>query len=607
MLHNILKTWRTAALRLSYSRRVLIWLFTVAWRRERGRLLASATLGLASLALQIAPLMLFVHVVSHIEVASTAYQTPSIASIQFPHGTLILIAVAMLIASGLAQYQSRILALKVEQNSTKSINASIISSISCFPGTYAAWRKGLGIDVARVFRVVLADSRSAAMVIRLALFNIVHAFYLFAGLAFLLFVSPILFAVTFAMSFLGLIVAYPLNVRAAKIGRDFRALGATRTVALQERIRHALSSAESKEPAYDTHTDEIDNPFLEMQVQRLSIVELTRLVFAVFFALMIGVFAWLLISRQNGLPSVSMLLMLLFAFRYTISGFQGLMILSASINRHWPAIVATFGLINDLEHRSSRYPHRQTSSGNSKPTTFKWAIAEQSSPLREGTFGPGQSYFIVHPSDPPDDLGFLLLDRLVSHHEHFAKLYDESIAAFNAALAMRDKDASWKLGEPRDDADDLEWIAKFYANLGWPETTEKIALMLAGDRSSKHPGNVARELAMLRRQIKSGSYLLHLRRPTLFKLDMTAQAAELLKQETKHHLVMATVPWRAWYGSSPTVAEFVLSTNGTSIVYSQISSSMAPSAWQTLASKGRICRSNALITPELVQDLITPE
>lgn len=342
---------RGAAGRFFQYFRVLRWLFSFAFQTARGAIFASVLLVVLSIGLQLVAVLLSLVIIGRLapgnapsfantETANELYAAgPQLAG-QFSNEVTIALLAVFFVASALCLYFGRVATLHVESH---VISGAERQGLACFAQMSA--EETPPPEIGPASRLIALGSRSGGRVVRLVLRSVAEFGYLGVGLFILFLMSPWIFVVLAAFVGLGLALNYPISLSSYRTAKAYELASMKRRQTLRAMLQD-LQKAPA--PAHDVSPQTHD--FLSVLRRRLTILEVARLAFGLFFVLALtGLLVLVSQGHMTELINLASLFLLIVVFRYIFSGYQGLMVLVTTTNRFLPNAVRLHMMVTQLE------------------------------------------------------------------------------------------------------------------------------------------------------------------------------------------------------------------------------------------------------------------
>ena len=379
MLDKFGQAARNARYRSRAYRALVSWLLRIAFRHFRAPLALSSFASGTAVAFQGLALAVMVGAVSQFQNLGHLESFPGLdrLGIVVKNPTIETIVtsfvVLFLLASGLA-YLSRSVAIRLESRVYRHFYNNIIARLALSAQTnddlIALLERQHEIRNAHeIPRVLMADARFAGVILRLALFNVIHLGNIVVGLLIIGFYAPALLPLIVGFAATAGICMYPLNLRATRVTRDLEKTAPLRNAYIKKRLADVLDPDESEVidsvmddeafvPTSDGSTtvdpaaldERIVDRHLHLIESRLRILESSRIVMSTLVACGIGSLVWLLF-RGDAQPAVSYsaIIVLFFGLRFVMNGIEGAMITVTSINRFLPNLIRLEQLVSQLD------------------------------------------------------------------------------------------------------------------------------------------------------------------------------------------------------------------------------------------------------------------
>ena len=578
----------------------LRWLVSLALTNSARRFIVSSVLSLISVALQILPILIVVRIIGIIEtqgnfvLPKSEYLAKIIPDIDPVYISVLMVAIVVLlvILAGYAKYLARIIALNIEKQITSLLVETLIEGLSCLTNSYKRWQFFDNFNQRDIMRDTSASTRFCGIAIRLLLYKIIEIFYLIAGLAILLVISPLAFSALVVVAILGTLISYPLNLEAVQLAHSLENMAGERGQMIQHRLQTAMDNKlTSNINQFSVEKQiQIESDFLNVFMGRWKILESSHFAFSSFFGVILGLFLWVLISSDaKEFLSYGNLILLFFAFRYTFIGYQGLITLITTINRFLPGIVRVKKMTEHLEKICQDKTPIKDSRMLKPGANIAWHIKTKISPSKSGKIHAGEIHLIMGHHTKPEDLIAQLLSILSDKHYEFANACDFGLASYekfdqhDAIVGIYPVTSAVSAVEDNLPLlDTINWIIDVLSELEIDISQEQVIKFL-GEEDNLNLVHLAliRQLAAIHKQIMSGSGIVIINCKDAFNLVAKTPLIDILKRRMQDHIVIIFSSWQI-FSPEFDVKDFnwIFVSEGSEITFASPGSKLSPRLWE---------------------------
>lgn len=590
MALDLAQETQEASRRFHQYSRIVRWLLSGTFKVVPRQLALPPALALVSFALEVGALFVMVRLVARLQpdhrplsaTSELATGNDSLLGLVYvPSPLAMALAVpALLLLAGIARYASRTIALGVEKKVARALTDDLLSKLGSLDSTLERWALFRRMPTSEIARAANVGPRISAAVVRLSLYKALNFFYLTAGLIMLAALSPPLLMFAIMIGLIGLVIAYPLNLRALRIGQAMEESATARAAALRQRLHTATGAATPKITPMQgqEQLERSEANFLDIVMKRLQVVELSNLVFSAVVAVSIGAFFWILVGGHSPhIFSYANLLVLLFALRYTLNGVSGIATFFTSVNRYLPNIMRLHALDTVLEGVKREIPRPSRDRTASISGSVAWALGDDCAGMRSGTIDKGGVYLIACPLGKREELAYQLLEILKGQRVAFSAMFDRLAETRKSANGA----SSNHVGKPTVNREAITWIQSILEDCDIHATPDQIAAAIAGENipSGLQP-SLINLLADARRQIDNGSQVISITTPDLLALEDTTNLLPKILDNFKDQILFIVVPWHDLMGEQTQFADCLFVSNGQRIVYAQQLSKMDSNDWR---------------------------
>lgn len=592
---------RRARARLTRYLVVGRWLFSVIRKFARAPFYFVPVLSVAALALQIASLALAARFIGHFQTgASTTHVNGELTST--PGGPLAIAAIiAILLAlSGLARYRAGKLAIQAYSDVAIGLTGKVLEAIQALPGVLEKWRLLKATGRRDLLRIVSTDVNRCGLATRILLANTINLFFLVAGLVFFLWASPAIFGGLLVIAVIGAVLAYPLNLKAVAVANAADAARRGHKGLLSDYLDATLGTASGALARMrDGEAVSAERRFLVTLTDRYAVIESSRFVLSILFALVIGaILALVVLDKGHLLFDYTRLLVLFIAFRFTYQGLQGLLICATTINRFLPAMLRVENLLSQVDR--SRDLARAVGSAKepkaleTRAPAFRWKIEADNSPLRSGALEPGRLHIIVERAKASPDVVFRLLDILTADQARFARQFVDGEVQAPPTLSEDGGRATAQIGPTS--APPIEpWIEAALRDLSAD------AACPAADGRQLTRQHAVGLLSQIDAVAKRGAQLVVVRDGSLLSLPQSALDA--LTSRVADRAILVITPWVATLRPTLRCGSLLVS-NGHAFAFAAQCSAMTSESWERAHQVYvRTARGNGAASDDDIDDL----
>lgn len=494
--------------------RVMAWIYRFAAKQDALRIIASAVLAIASVALQIASIFLIVRIMRKVQLSQPLIgERFDLAGYEWvanfaPHVFLIA-AIALVCLAGLARFLSRSMAIEIDLKLNQALMDHILGQLRALHHQTVVTNLFRQHSLQAIMRSISSDIRFCSLVVRLTIFNALQFAYLVVGVGILIIYSPLLFGLFALFLVPGILVMYPLNLSAVRRSEMFEKVAPQRGGIVQRSVKGALLARymDDANGPQNTADEELNSEFLSLYGYRFRVMEISNFVVSIMFAAAIGIFLWLvLFGNAKELINLTNLVFLLFAFRYSYMGTQGIMVLSTAISRFFPGMVRVFNLVSTLQklEKATQGIVLPSTANAVGERTFEWSVHQDDDEVVGGAFEPGQVHCVISPTLPGLVAVSPLINIVTGRRSEFA-------AQVMTSISRR----PWRQIDQKGAADPdvmdaaltralLTWVGKILSEGGMKITPKRIKEIAKSENTLYQPYHAAVSL-LIGAEIKSRS------------------------------------------------------------------------------------------------------